>query len=50
MVGLMKAYGIQKINFSPTALREGMLGFMIKNEEDLRVMQSSDFPEVCYAK
>ena len=50
MVGLMETYGIQKINFNPTALREGMLDFMIKNEKTLQAMESSDLPEVSYAK
>jgi exopolyphosphatase/guanosine-5'-triphosphate,3'-diphosphate pyrophosphatase len=50
MVGLMKAYGIKKIQFSPAALREGMLDMMLKNGKTLQIMRSSDLPEVSYAK
>ncbi len=49
MVGLMKAYGIEKIQFSPAALREGMLDLMLKDGQNLQIMESSDLPEVSYA-
>lgn len=44
LVGLMESYGVKKITFSPTALREGMLDFMVKNEKTLEAMTSSDLP------
>ena len=50
MVGLMKSYQVDTINFSATALREGMLDFMVKNEKTLKAMQQSDLPEVSFAK
>ncbi len=46
LVGLMESYGVKKITFSPTALREGMLDFMVKNEKTLKAMKSSDLPKV----
>ena len=50
LVGLMESYGIEKINFSTTAMREGMLDFMAKNEKTLEAMQQSDLPRVSWAK
>lgn len=50
LVGLMQAYAIESINFSATALREGMLDFMAKNKKTLRVMQESGLPAVSNAK
>jgi exopolyphosphatase / guanosine-5'-triphosphate,3'-diphosphate pyrophosphatase len=49
MSGLMEAYGVQTINFSATALREGMLDFMVRNKKTLQVMEESDLPAVSYA-
>ena len=49
LVGLMQSYGIEMINFSATALREGMLDFMMKNEKTLEAMAQSDLPEISYA-
>ncbi len=46
LVGLMQAYSIESINFSATALREGMLDFMVKNKKTLELMQSSNLPKV----
>jgi exopolyphosphatase/guanosine-5'-triphosphate,3'-diphosphate pyrophosphatase len=46
MMGLMESYNISSINFSPTALREGMLDFMVKNEKTLKSMEKSNLPEV----
>ena len=46
MVGLMESYEIETINFSATALREGMLDFMVKNKKTLRAMEQSDLPAV----
>jgi exopolyphosphatase/guanosine-5'-triphosphate,3'-diphosphate pyrophosphatase len=45
LVGLMESYGVRKITFSPTALREGMLDFMVKNEKTLEAMTSSELPQ-----
>lgn len=49
LVGLMQSYGIEKINFSATALREGMLDFMVKNEKTLAAMELSDLPQISLA-
>ena len=46
LVGLMQAYSVDCINFSATALREGMLDFMVKNKKTLAVMQNSELPDV----
>ncbi|MFT6093752.1 MAG: exopolyphosphatase/guanosine-5'-triphosphate,3'-diphosphate pyrophosphatase [Pseudohongiellaceae bacterium] len=46
MMGLMESYNIRSINFSPTALREGMLDFMVKNEKTLKSMEKSNLPKV----
>lgn len=48
--GLMQAYEIESLRFSATALREGMLDFMVKNEKTLNVMTQSDLPGVSFAK
>ena len=50
LVGLMETVGIATINFSATALREGMLDFMVKNEKTLQALQQSDLPDVNFAK
>jgi exopolyphosphatase/pppGpp-phosphohydrolase len=50
MTGLMESYKIDTMNFSATALREGMLDFMVKNEKPLKAMEESDLPEVSFAK
>ena len=42
----MQAYSVDCINFSATALREGMLDFMVKNKKTLAVMQNSELPDV----
>lgn len=46
LVGLMQSYTVDRINFSATALREGMLDFMVKNKKTLAAMQNSELPEV----
>lgn len=46
LVGLMRAYSVDRIKFSATALREGMLDFMVKNKKTLAVMQNSKLPDV----
>jgi exopolyphosphatase/guanosine-5'-triphosphate,3'-diphosphate pyrophosphatase len=50
LVALMESYRIDTINFSATALREGMLDFMVKNEKTLQAMEQSNLPAVSYAK
>lgn len=50
LAALMETYEINMINFSATALREGMLDFMVKNEKTLKSMASSNLPEVSFAK
>jgi len=46
LMGLMETYDVKSITYSPTALREGMLDFMVKNEKTLDAMTSSDLPRV----
>lgn len=46
LMGLMESYGVSKIIFSPTALREGMLDFMVKNEKTIDAMKASELPRV----
>jgi exopolyphosphatase/pppGpp-phosphohydrolase len=46
LMGLMQSYKVDCINFSATALREGMLDFMVKNRKTLAIMQNSQLPEV----
>ena len=46
LVGLMQSYTVERINFSATALREGMLDFMVKNKKTLAIMQNSRLPDV----
>ena len=46
LVGLMQSYTVGRINFSATALREGMLDFMVKNKKTLVIMQNSQLPDV----
>ena len=44
LLGLMQAYSIDKITFSATALREGMLELMMRNQQALRIMDNEDMP------
>lgn len=46
LVGLMRAYSVATINFSSTALREGMLDFMAKNKKTMPIMKHSELPDV----
>jgi len=46
LAGLMESYGVRKICFSATALREGMLDFMVKNEKTIDAMEASELPRV----
>ncbi len=50
LTGLMEAYGVSSLRFSATALREGMLDFLVKNEKTLKAMTTSDLPAVSNAK
>jgi len=50
MMGLMESHDIRSIKFSPTALREGMLDFMVKNQKTLQSMEKSNLPDVSMAK
>lgn len=50
MVGLLESYKIQTINFSSTALREGMLDFMARNSKTIQTMERSNLPQVTHAK
>lgn len=50
LVGLMEAYQVETVNFSATALREGMLDFMAKNEKTLQALEQSNLPAVSFAK
>lgn len=44
LLGLMQAYEVEKIRFSATALREGMLDFMVRNQRTLNITQEADLP------
>ena len=44
LLGVMQAYSIENITFSETALREGMLEFMMRNQQALRIMDNEDMP------
>ncbi len=49
MVGLMQAYSLGSVSFSASALREGMLDFMVRNKKTFAAMQSSNLPKVSFA-
>lgn len=46
LVGLMRAYEIEQIQFSPTALREGMLHFMMQKGPDTAQLDRASMPQV----
>lgn len=46
VVGLMRACALPTIAFSPTALREGMLNFMMHNAADVALLDHETLPEV----
>lgn len=48
LVGLMRTYGIEVIRFSPTALREGMLDFMMRKGADAASLEREILPEVTH--
>ena len=47
--GLMEAYQVPFVQFSSTALREGMLDFMVRNGKTFDAMTQSDFPSISSA-
>lgn len=48
LVGLMRAYAIEEIQFSPTALREGMLHFMMQKGPDVSLLDRDSMPRVSH--
>ncbi len=46
LVGLMRACSLQTIDFSPTALREGMLDFMMHNGADTSILGRDTLPDL----
>lgn len=46
LVGLMRAHDIEQIQFSPTALREGMLHFMMQKGPDTAQLDRASLPQV----
>jgi len=48
--GLMQAFGVTELHFSATALREGMLDFLVKNKKTVKILESGNLPEVSFAK
>ncbi len=46
MAGLMQACSVDSVSFSVSALRQGMLDFMVKNKNIFSAMQSSKLPAV----
>ena len=47
--GLMEAYQVPFVQFSSTALREGMLDFIVRNGKTFDAMTQSDFPSISSA-
>ena len=47
--GLMEAYQVPFVQFRSTALREGMLDFMVQNGKTFDAMTQSDFPSISSA-
>lgn len=46
LMGMMEAFEIESIQFSPTALREGMLHFMMQNGPDTSRLDPQSMPQV----
>jgi exopolyphosphatase/guanosine-5'-triphosphate,3'-diphosphate pyrophosphatase len=46
LMGMMEAFEIESIQFSPTALREGMLHFMMQNGPDTARLDPQAMPQV----
>lgn len=49
MSGLMQAFECESIIFSPSALREGMLDFMVHNSKTAENLANDNLPNVSYA-
>ena len=47
--GLMEAYRVPSVQFSSTALREGMLDFMVRNDKNFDAVTQSNFPSISSA-
>ena len=47
--GLMEAYRVPYVQFSSTALREGMLDFMVRNDKTFDAMTQSNLPGISNA-
>lgn len=45
LTGLMASYDVKTIRFSATALREGMLAFMVKRKKARRTLKRADLPK-----
>ncbi len=46
LMGLMQACSLRSLNFSPTALREGMLDFMMRTGADTMLLEKDSLPDV----
>ena len=46
LTGLMRAFGLEQISFSPTALREGMLEFMMRKGTDTALLDGDSLPRI----
>jgi len=49
MSGLMMALECEAINFSASALREGMLNFMVNSGKESQILADDNLPDVSYA-
>lgn len=49
MTGLMEALEVPRIQFSASALREGMLDFIVRNRKTLKLLRRSELPQVSIA-
>ena len=47
--GLMEAYQVSSVQLSSTALREGMLDFMVRNGKTFDTMTANDLPSISSA-
>ena len=43
---LMQVFRVETLHFSATALREGMLDFLVRNEKTMPIMRTSTLPAV----
>ena len=46
VAALMKVFDVDVLNFSATALREGMLDFLARNEKTMPILRASHLPKV----